>query len=56
MFGNNIDFPMISKALSFSMDQLTNEPEPSESALQMLMEAQNDLHQAWSFSSAEKLK
>jgi hypothetical protein len=56
MFGSDINFPMISKALSFSMEVLTNELEPSELALQMLAEAQKDLHQALSFSAAENMK
>jgi hypothetical protein len=55
MFGNDINFPMISKALSLSMDLITNE-ESSETALQKLMDAQKEFHQALSFSAAEKVK
>jgi hypothetical protein len=56
MFGNDINFPMISKALSFSMDLLSNEMETSETAVQKLLEAKKDFHQALSFSAADKMK
>jgi hypothetical protein len=55
MFGNDLNFSMISKALSFSMDLLSNE-EPSETALQKLLDAQKEFHQALSFSAAERVK
>ena len=55
MFGNDINFPMISKALSFSMD-LLSETESSETALQNLVDAQKEFHQALSFSAADIVK
>jgi hypothetical protein len=54
MFGNDINFPMISKALSLSMDLLSEEE--SFEALQKLVDAQKDFHQALSFSAADKVK
>ena len=55
MFGNDINFPMISKALSLSMD-LISEEESSETALQNLVDAQKEFHQALSFSAADIVK
>lgn len=50
MFGNDINFPMISKALSVSI-ALLNEAETSGTAVQKLLDAQKDLHEALSFST-----
>jgi hypothetical protein len=55
MFGNDINFPMISKALSLSMDLLSEE-ESFETAREKLVDAQKEFHQALSFSAANKVK
>lgn len=46
---SNIDFRMISEALSYSIEVIQEE-QPSDSALLKLKEAQKDLQHALSFS------
>lgn len=53
MYSSTVNFPMISRALTVSMEALKNEQEPSESAFQKLKQAQDELQLALSFSTAE---
>ena len=53
MYSNTVKFPLISRALTVSMEALKNEQQLSKSALQKLKQAQDELQLALSFSTAE---
>lgn len=49
-----VNFPMIAKALTVTMDAIKSEMLPSESGLQELKRAQKEFHKALSFSFVKK--
>lgn len=55
MYSNQLNFAMISKALSYSLEALKDEKSLSTSALKELQEAQKQFQQALSFSPLVKL-
>ncbi|MFE8702179.1 hypothetical protein ACFYKX_16390 [Cytobacillus sp. FJAT-54145] len=57
MKGSNIDFNRISQAINYSIEVLKGEESPSSSsALDQLINAQDELNQALSFSLSSNLK
>ncbi|WML47740.1 hypothetical protein RCG23_20710 [Neobacillus sp. PS3-34] len=53
---SSLNFAMISKALSVSMDALRHAQGPKESAMQKLISAHKEMHQALSFASGVNTK